>query len=232
MTLLTCGNKKLGPNVIWHFDLPSKDPRICQWATKPCWDHCYMNPFQKHRPLLLQKYESNFVASQQEDFEERILAELKAFQILVCRPHCSGEFYSLDYARKWLRIMKKARKPFFYFYSRSWQDPEIAQVFAEMAALKKVLVYWSLDQETGVPIRLHPRIRFAWLQTQPGEEVPDLGPKGLIFRTRRARRKKQSKLSGNLICPHENGSKGASLVTCQGCQVCLPSGYKSLMSLV
>lgn len=191
-----------------------------------------MGPPQSYRSHLLPRYETNYQASLEEDFEERILAELKAFQVLVCRPHCSGEFYSLEYVRKWERIMRKARKTFFYFYSRSWQDSEIAEVFAQMASLRRVRVYFSLDRETGVPPRPHKDIRFAWLKTEPEEVVPDLGPGGLVFRSRKVRGKKKVKEGQALVCPHENGTKNSSQITCQGCQVCLPEPYHSLMRLV
>jgi len=67
------------------------------------------------------KYASNYLASQRADFVDRINAELsdKWTYTQYVRIHPTGDFYSLDYFKKWVTIANDNPSVTFYAYTKS-----------------------------------------------------------------------------------------------------------------
>lgn len=105
-------NKKLQPNlfvdyVIWNI------PAIvtCPGATPHCKGKCYAMKAEKAYPTCLPSRERNYNLSLQSTFVKNMVYTIlkrryySKKKLLVVRIHESGDFYSCEYAMKWLEIM-------------------------------------------------------------------------------------------------------------------------------
>lgn len=109
------GNKKLQNNekvrfIIWN--LPSV--KTCPFATELCKKSCYARKAERVYPSVLPSREKNFMDSLQPDFVERMIFTIEkelnskkcAGKKVVFRIHESGDFYNLEYTKKWIEITK------------------------------------------------------------------------------------------------------------------------------
>src|SRR4051812_12153855 len=122
--LLTPGNRKLGGRLIWGFGLPSGGA-TCPGASELCRTQCYAKRMESLRPSVALRYAQNLELSRRPDFARRVRWFVLAHDVHVVRVHVGGDFYSDEYARKWLRAMQRLRRVRFYFYTRSWREPGI-----------------------------------------------------------------------------------------------------------
>jgi hypothetical protein len=219
--MFTPGNTKLGKRKrIWGFGLPSR--RTCPRRSELCARLCYSHHLESFRPSVRRRYRRNLALSRSAAFTDRVVTFLRARRVEVVRLHTAGDFYSPGYARKWLAVMRRMPSVRFYFYSRSWRRSAIRRVFAVMAGLANVRVWFSCDRETGVPRRVPRGVRLAWLMTAADDRPPRAD---LVFRVRRLRHVVQKRLpwtSGDgaaLVCPTENGATGRR-TDCVRCGVC------------
>lgn len=142
------------------------------------------------------------------------------------------DFYSPEYARKWLRVMRRLPQVRFYFYTRAWRDEALRLILERMAALRNCRAWYSCDRETVVPSSFGPRVRLAWLAVAE-EDLPPASA-GLVFRIRRLRRQEAMHLSGVRVCPAEDGVPRSQPVTCERCRLCwqpLPDASSQGVSL-
>jgi hypothetical protein len=219
--MLSPGNGKLGPGRrIWSFSLPSR--RTCPGRSEACVGPCYAYQLERWRSSVRRRYSKNLVLSRRRDFVSKVVAFIARRQIGVVRVHVGGDFYSTAYAGKWLEVMRGLPAVRFYFYSRSWRVPAVRRVFARMARLANVRVWFSCDRATGLPHRVPRRVRLAWLMTGP-DDVPPRAD--LAFRLRPLRRSVckwlpwRAAAGRALVCPVENGATGRR-TTCGQCGVC------------
>jgi hypothetical protein len=130
--LLTLGNSKLKKAqqlrgvLIATFSLPAVD--TCPFAGD-CLRCCYGKKGNFQFPVVKAKHAANLVASLREDFVEVINQELavlkkkaekKGLQLCV-RPHDIGDFYNVEYTKKWARIIEQNPGVEFYAYTKSWE---------------------------------------------------------------------------------------------------------------
>jgi Gene product 88 len=108
-----------------------------------------------------------------------MVKEIRRKGVIVLRVHVSGDFASAEYAQKWLDIFKQCPKVRFYGYTRSYRIPAIVSVLEQMAALKNVHLWYSLDSETGTPEHVPSGVRLAYLQISE-EDQPEQAD--LLFR--------------------------------------------------
>jgi len=138
--------------------------------------------------------------------------EVRQRGVIVLRLHTSGDFYDREYVGKWLTIMRRASKPRYFAYTRSWNDGEIAPVLQEMAKLRCMRLWYSCDA-TGAPERVPPGVRLAYLQT--ADEPPPRNAQ-LVFRVRKLR-----KLPAlPVVCSSETPQGKSGGVTCGSCARC------------
>jgi hypothetical protein len=219
--MLTSGNTKLGLRKrLWGFGLPSRT--TCPGRSALCARVCYSYHLERFRPSVRARYRRNLTLSRRPDFPQRVLAFLSARPVDVVRVHTAGDFYSAAYARQWLSIMVAAPAVRFFLYTRSWRVRGIRRVLVAMARLPNVRIWFSCDQEIGVPRRVPAKVRLAWLLTEPDDWPPRAD---LVFRVRRLRGTVQKRVTwreGNgaaLVCPTENGATGPR-ATCSQCRFC------------
>jgi hypothetical protein len=204
------GNGKLGQS-IYHFDLPAVS--TCPGRSAAC-QVCYATQGRFVFPQVQERLRWCYEQSRRGDFVERMAREIRRKGVLVVRIHVSGDFYSSDYAGKWLAVMRQCPRARFYFYTRSWRIPEIAGVLEEMAALRCCRPWYSVDYDTGLPQRVPVGVRLAYLQVREGER-PELAD--LLFRVRRLRRQR---VPLSLVCPQETLQGRAHDANCGSCGRC------------
>jgi len=216
--MLTPGNLKLGGRLIWGFALPSGTPGAsCPGLSPTCRAHCYAVAVGRYRQAARARYRRNLRASRRRDFARRVRAFLVAHRVRVVRVHTGGDFYSARYARKWLAVMRRARRVHFYFYTRSWRIPAIKAVIDRMGELPNCAAWYSCDADTGVPPDVPSGVRLAWLAASPGEVVP--ASVDLVFRVRGLRRRAAAP-DGPPVCPAEDGVPRPRRATCDVCGRC------------
>jgi len=214
--MLTPGNKKMGGHLIWGFGLPSGTLELCPGMTATCRSVCYAVRVQGFRPQAAKRYRQNLRLAKRKDFVRRIRAFLICEGIRVVRIHTGGEFATVGYTSKWLRIVEKSPKVRFFTYTRAWRIPAICEVLERMSQLPNMVLWYSADKDTGWPENVPPKVRIAWLVTQPAERVPIEAD--LVFRTQSLRRASALKVNGVTICPAENGHQPPA--TCDRCRIC------------
>lgn len=219
--MLTLGNRKLGTRRIWGFALPSGTLDVCPGMSDTCRTHCYAVALERYRPTALARYRRNLLASRRRDFARQVVAFLVAHRVRVVRIHTGGDFYSAEYARKWLRVIRQSPHVRFYFYSRSWQIPAIKVVIDRMAAQPNCAAWFSCDRDTGVPGDIPVGVRVAWLSASD-DDTPAEGI-DLVFRIRRLRRRPVPP-EGPPVCPAEDGVQRPRHATCDTCTRCWRRG--------
>ena len=211
--LLIRGNMHLGSD-FWTFSLPART--TCKLGmTDACEDVCYALDFVFLQASARRKHQDNFERAQDTtEFANDLHAEIRYRRIRRIRLHVSGDFFSVEYARTWLRVAQRCRATTFLFYTRAWRSPEMHEVLVGLASLPNVFAFWSEDRETG-PCDL-PVGRRCFLCATPQDEL--LVPPGvLIFRQRS--RPPRKWINGSWVCAKEQGLSTG--LTCSTCQVCV-----------
>jgi hypothetical protein len=208
--LLALGNSHLG-QAIHTWSLPAI--RTCPGRTPACSAACYATKGFYHTPSVRRKLAWNLRQSRRSDFAARMTHEVKSRGALVVRVHVAGDFYSAEYAAKWIRVVKSCPRTTFYWYTRSWSDVSILIPLREMAALDSCEPWFSTDRDSE-PLPMVPGVKVAFLQTAEGET--DLRA-DLAFRTPELRG--TSRIGLPVVCP-KNETKGKPEVNCGTCQKC------------
>jgi hypothetical protein len=154
------GNSKVGD--VFTFSLPSiiSCPGKSHWCNK----HCNMSKFEKFRPTCLKAYKQNFtITNQTEKFTETVIGTLPRI-LPAFRIHVSGDFYSKNYIKSWIRICNSFSQTKFWAYTRSWAIPELKPSLETLRNLPNVELFASTD-----PTMSHPpeNWRIAFLNTDP-----------------------------------------------------------------
>ena len=186
------GNTKLG--LLPNFNLPARSFILngkrmvtCPGASKLCRQVCYAQKgmFTMYYTIPLE-YVTNYLASLRDDFVETMVKQIRIAEdnnieewrndygiepsVKLFRLHTSGDFYSPEYARKWLEIAKALPDVHFYAYTKAWirfqNDEDVADiemtadevnaindkimdVLKEINALPNFQILLSTDKTTG-----------------------------------------------------------------------------------
>jgi hypothetical protein len=213
--LLSRGNRKLGESIHCWSIAPVD---TCPGRSALCERVCYARSGHFHLPSMQERLQQNLDAALARSFEHLMAREVRRRRIHTLRIHVAGDFFSPEYTRKWLRIARRCPKTTFYAYTRSWRVPELAPVLAELAALPNLRLWYSADRETGVPAERPPGVEVAYLQTEPGEEIPE--GVAVIFRLRHLRHEWRRRIGLAVVCPTETGLPRAAEHTCTSCGRC------------
>jgi len=216
--MLTPGNKKLGGHRIWGFALPSGTAAVCVGMTPACRAHCYAVRTERYRRSAARRYARNLARSRRPDFARRVRAFVMAHGVRVVRIHTGGEFYSADYAAKWVAVARRARRARFFTYTRAWRVPDVKAAVDELATLPNARVWYSADRDSGMPPVAPAGVRVAWLMTAEEEDPPPGAD--LVFRVARLRRVPLAAVAGVPVCPAEDGLPHRRPPTCDRCGVC------------
>jgi hypothetical protein len=115
---LSDGNSKLKKSGIVSFNLI---PIVHCPMAGSCKAFCYATVGQQSFKSGVVRRAKAFKATMQEDFVERMVLEIKKVSkwVKAVRVHDSGDFYSMDYLRKWIEIVKQFPDIKFYAYTKS-----------------------------------------------------------------------------------------------------------------
>ena len=91
---------------------------------------------------------ARYRASKRKDFVEKVLAELKRFQPRFFRWHSGGDFYSEEYVKKVIEIVKNTPDTLFRTTTRR---RDLAKPLSQLAALPNMIVRESLDTDFPKP---------------------------------------------------------------------------------
>lgn len=113
--------EKLNNATVIGFDLPAG--LTCPYAGE-CKKICYAKKGNYQFPSKKDACKDNLIASQQDDFIQRMVATINGIKAnnekpLYVRVHASGDFYSVEYARKWAEIARQCPSVTFYAYTKS-----------------------------------------------------------------------------------------------------------------
>lgn len=149
---MRCDNNFLGSNnevKFFTFNLPSK--LTCPGRTSICESGCYQSSTEKmlkskgRDSQVLYARKLNWFLAEQEDFVERMDREIrkrrpKKNQRIIIRIHASGDFYSEEYFKKWMKIalITKLRKLNYDFVAYTKSYTEIDNVLSNQAGLRKL----------------------------------------------------------------------------------------------
>lgn len=152
---MQCNNDFLGSNrnvKFFTFNLPRK--LACPGRTDICARGCYqaiseeMLKEKGRDSQVLYSRKLNWFLAEQDDFVERILKEImrrkpKADQRIIFRIHASGDFYSEEYLKKWMKIalITKLKNKNYDFVAYTNSYSELNNVLSNQAGL------WKLYQE-------------------------------------------------------------------------------------
>ena len=110
--------------VFWNWNLPPV--KTCPGAGD-CTKICFGLQGHYVGPSVKASMEENLRLSKQDDFVERMSSEItwralnamKRGKKMYVRVHDVGDYYSIDYARKWIEIAKQNPDVTFYSYTKS-----------------------------------------------------------------------------------------------------------------
>lgn len=117
-------NSKLKKDGIFNFAIPAyksmQGELICIKA-RYCIKDCYAKQGTYQFLVVRTKHEANYQASKLDDFHLVMIKEIKSKRkCKIVRIHDSGDFYSREYAHKWLAIIEACPDVLFYAYSKNW----------------------------------------------------------------------------------------------------------------
>lgn len=221
-------NSKLGN--FPTFDIPAGG-RYCPGATKLCKSVCYARQIAKTYRNAANKYRRNFNFSKSKQFVPTMVREIKQYETVRIHGN-SGDFYSVEYIRSWIKICQRAPRTQFYYYTRSWRIPALWAALLELGSLPNVTMNLSVDNETGIPLE-DGADKFKWCYLSIKDTVPvGLRSTDLVFRHQHkidmkwANRKKINivhKLGGIHVCPLERSTElpANNGLTCATCRICV-----------
>lgn len=134
MTKLLVRNKKIAASAneiytLYNYGIPALKSKTglstCPMAGQ-CAKGCYAqagayvwsNVSQAYEWRLAQSLTANFAESLQKELAPKIKTALRQQKQLVIRIHDSGDFYNVEYIRKWLKVMQLNPTVIFYAYTK------------------------------------------------------------------------------------------------------------------
>lgn len=215
-------NRKLGKNV-FCFNLPVIG--TCPGSSSVCRSACYARPGQGYFGYHQKRYLDNLQDAEALDFAERMCSEIRRRKVKRLRIHSSGDFYSVEYIRKWRQVLMASRLKA-WAYTRSWRVPELLVELKYLAALPNMQLQFSTDVETGLPPLVR-GVKVNFLQVQEELMQDSSGRVDLVFREKQVGREPAKRLAlpmastPALICPNYQGTELGKHITCEECGFCV-----------
>ena len=213
-TISEATNTKLGP-LIHAWAIPAGT--TCPGETALCSTACYAKAGHFRYGTTQACHLRNLAFSRTPEFVDWMRSSLSANFVRVMRVHTAGDFYDLDYVRKWQQIITSCRQTQFFGYTRSWRIPELLPALIQLSQAPNMSLWWSLDRETG-PAPIVRGIRRAYMAIDDVDAQTAPNDCDLVFRVRTSQPMK--KANGIQVCPPENGVTTQSKITCSRCGIC------------
>lgn len=221
--MLTKGNTKLGRE-IYSFSIPAH--KTCPGKSEVCERICYVDNYTALYPSVLTAYERNYATTLKRDFADRIIQQIDRMRKTpkAIRIHVSGDFYSSEYIRKWVKVIKQYPQIQFYAYTRSWTINRMHKALLDLGALKNMTLWLSHDKSMiGVPQKFK-KFQVAFVTENYEDETPSynlsrrINSADLVFRN--TKKKVLHNLGSTKVCPLERGANVDENLTCSTCNIC------------
>jgi len=123
--------------------------KTCPGKTEFCKTACYAKKGAAFYSITILKLENNLIESFKQSFVFNMIKEIKEKKIKILRIHSSGDFYSKEYFKKWIDIIKSCPECMFFGYTRMWRVKGFNQLIARANQLKNCKLYRSTDPSTS-----------------------------------------------------------------------------------
>lgn len=215
-TLSEPTNSKLGPG-IYSWSLPAGAAHSCPGETSLCRAVCYAKRGHFHHGSVFACHDRNLAFSKTPDFVPWMQQTIRNNLVSVLRVHVGGDFYSVEYVRKWAQIANTSRRTTLFGYTRSWRQPELLPELIRLSLYRNVQLWWSMDRETG-PAPIVRGIKRAYLAIDDADANTAPDDCDLVFRDNP--KTPMKKANGVQVCPPENGVPTDPKITCARCGIC------------
>lgn len=214
-------NAKLGK--MGSFNIPAI--KTCPYATELCKSVCYATKNCYVFKNVIASNEKNYQFSLTQEFVDTVDTEIKRKKLPMVRVHASGDFYTPEYAQKWVTIARRNPTTTFYAYTRTWTGKEFHSALAQLQALPNFTVLASVDAENKEKIELMPEClahRITYMSM--ADEVAPIASY-IVFRVAYKKKAKEGIVVKNLngqVCPKETGlqSEAIKALSCAKCKLC------------
>lgn len=194
--LLEHGNSKIGfasesYDVVFVWNLPAV--LTCPSASTWCLTNCY-NADHRVEKFPLDLWYKNLLYFQQNELklEEVLIKKLsQPNRRIAVRIHSSGDFFSNDYIKFWIRIVSNTPNVKYWSYTRSWTNIELLENLKTLKELPNIQLFAS------------------WDDTMPN--LPSGWRKSIVYSNL------SLNISGGIVCPEQNGS----MPNCAACNYCI-----------
>lgn len=218
--LLQPGNTKLGWQ-IQNFALPAVE--TC-FPSEACLKECYGTKFRYRSEYVMNLYRRNWDATYEDDFADRMRAELIATKAAVCRIHTVGDFFEAEaplppdaYVNLIREIVVTSPRVYFYAYTRSWTHEPLRVALRRLSAEPNFQLWLSTDKTMKAPPKWK-HVKRAYMSCSD-DDVPRYKV-DLVFRAGSKATPMKKDAAGNLVCPYEQGVKRKVSITCSTCGIC------------
>lgn len=151
MDVFIKGNSKAGPRVL-IFNLPPIETCTpSEWCRK----NCYALKRRHRWSNVKEGWQKRLELSKRPDFVELAVAEIKRSRCLYVRPHLAGDFYSVEYVRKWIEIVRQCPEKLF---RTTTKRTNLGKALRELDSLPNMIVRESLDPSRPKPSGLFPAV--------------------------------------------------------------------------
>jgi hypothetical protein len=204
--------------------------KTCPGASEICSKICYAKKGYYSYTSVKQSYARNEQLRTFADWESKVIDEIKHNKVKTFRIHASGDFDSVNYILKWLRIVQSCPDTNFYAYTRSWAEPYMLDALLQLSAQANMQLWWSTDKSMPEPPR-NARVKIAYVSVD-SEDAP-IYPVDLVFRHKPGKVPiKKMGVNNALVCPVENGVTYKIKMTCERCGFCFSKVRKESCVLV
>ncbi len=151
MDVFIKGNAKMGPEVLIFNLPPLQTCRPSGWCRK----NCYALKGNHTWPSVKKSHQKRLELSKRPDFVKLAVTELKKRRPQYVRLHSAGDFYSVEYARKWMDIIEQCPE---ILFRTTTKRTDLGKVIQELDSLPNMIIRESLDPTRSKPSGLLPAV--------------------------------------------------------------------------
>ncbi len=185
-----------------------------------CVEICYVNSNRQSWKGSRVRRKVYYVLSRSANFADNMIASLKGLHVVAVRIHDAGDFFSVLYILKWIRIIRACPDIKFFAYTRAWVVAELVPALARLAAERNMtlLLSFAYSMLNDIPPELAHLPR-TWVATNDNDIPPAYLQIDLVFRNLRngLTRLEDLRHFGAMCCPAETGW---GETTCDKCKFC------------
>ena len=134
---------------VWNLRPVSTCPGKSPWCAKNCYN---ADPRSDVFPMDQWTVNWKFVEERPEEAISLILGEIRdAGKRVGVRIHSSGDFYSSNYIKLWIEIVRNSKNAKFWTYTRSWTVPSLVGDLESLRQENNIQMFASWDSSMGKP---------------------------------------------------------------------------------